>query len=148
HGKIVAASRRGRTAQAAPGPTGSLVFLRVVHAVTLHEVDTRKIVDAFPHGMRLLLHLVPAHVRHLEAFAEFAITLTEVCDATGKQAKAFDAVVFLAAFHQRLHAHANDEQWLATGGHFKDRLDKTARAQFLHAITDRTDAGKHDPVGS
>src|SRR5690606_4299292 len=84
--------------------------------------------------------------RHFQALAKFAVTLAEVRDATGKQAEAFDTVVFLAAFHQRLHADANAEQRLATGGHFEDRLVKTARTQFLHAITDRADAGKHDPV--
>src|SRR5690606_631765 len=147
HGKNIGACRGSGKTQAVLAATGDLVFRQVHHAVTVHKIETREILDTFPHGMRFLLHLVPAHVRHFQALAEFAVTLTEMHHATGKQAKAFDAVVFLAAFHQRLHADTDTKQRLTTGSHFKNGLVETAGAQFLHAVTDRADTGKYDPVG-
>ena len=40
-----------------------------LHAITVHKIKARAIGNPVPQDMRLLLHAVPAHVRHLEALA-------------------------------------------------------------------------------
>src|SRR3546814_2922948 len=93
-----------------------------------------------------LLDLIPTHVRYLQVLAVLVQVLAEEAHLTGEQTDAIDAIVLLAALHQRLHADADAEKW-AVLADFADQLVEAQPADLGHAVANRADAGKHHAVG-
>ncbi len=80
----------------------------------MHEVEAGAIGDALPQGVVPgLAHLVPTHVRHLQALAIGAHQrIAEIADLAGNHVQAVHAAVFLGVGHQGLHAHADSQHRL------------------------------------
>ena len=115
--------------------------------VAVHKIKTRQIRNAVPQRViDLLLHFVPAHVRHFEVLAVFMQVFAEKLHLTGKQPNAVNAAVLFAAVEQGLHADANAEEGTVLADFTHQRI-KAQTTDLGHAVADRADTGEHDPVG-
>ena len=97
---------------------------------------------------RRLPHLVPAHLRHLEArtvFLHLAVEL-EAHDFAWQQAQTGRVALF-AAVEQHLLADAHAQHGLAVGG-AQQRFEHARFAQAAHAVRHGALARQDDAVGA
>ena len=127
----------------------ALLHLRIK---AVHKVVEAAVGNSGPQRMGLaallrLLHLVPAHLRHLEAAAvglrpAFEIELAHIA---GNQPQARH-IAFVAVVEQHLHAHADAEQRLVDGG-IEHGLLQARFAQLAHAVGHGALTGEDHAVG-
>src|SRR5688500_1955405 len=87
--------------------------------------------------MRLRLRdLIPTYVRYLEPLTVVRLLkrVTEIAYASGQQAQTRRTAIFLAEFHQGLHAHTQTQKRLGSR-RFTHRPLETAAREFAHAVT-------------
>nr|GEU28313.1 hypothetical protein [Tanacetum cinerariifolium] len=115
--------------------------------IAVDEIKIAVVRNAVPHGVRrILMDLVPAHLRHLEARAillQLAIEL-EAHHAARQQAQA-GGVALLAAIEQHLLADAHAHQRLVAGC-CQQRFLHAGLAQAAHAVGHGALAWQHDAV--
>src|SRR5690606_36238871 len=119
------------------------VFCRNIVAV--HEVKTLAVVYALPDRMccaLVLPDLVPAHMRHFEPFTVFFQLMPEKINAAREQVNTTDALVFLTAVQQGLHADTDTQQG-PVAADFADQLVDAEAAHLGHTVTDGADTGKN-----
>src|SRR5690606_8578481 len=109
HREQIVARQRCIDVDAVACGRGDAVGLFAVHVVAVHEVEAAVLCNVAPQRMRAaLMHLIPAHVRHLQLAATAIVQrIAKEFHATGKQRQAIDAAVFFAVLHQCLHADAD-----------------------------------------
>src|SRR5690606_27515384 len=115
-----------------------VVAVHKVEAVTVRNVVPERVVQR-------VVHLVPAHVGHFQAFAVFGEVVAEVADFRREQADAFHTAVFFAAGHQGLHTNANAEERSVLGDFFNE-LNHAQTVHFGHAVADAAYTGQNHPV--
>ena len=114
--------------------------------VAVHEVEPGLIRHALPQRVRaILLHLVPAHVRHFQALAFAGGGVLETGHGARDQAQRVDAVVLVAAIQQHLHAQADAQQRLVLRG-LDHHLVQLQSPQLIHAAAHAAHAGQHQAV--
>src|SRR5690606_30891694 len=81
HCKDVISRHRGRQVDSVPGAAGQVGVAFRFGVVAVYEVETVAVRDVVPEWMVYgVVHLVPAHVRHFQAFAVFSEVVAEVAD--------------------------------------------------------------------
>src|SRR5471032_634984 len=115
--------------------------------IAVHEIEVTVVGNVLPHRVRrVLVDLVPAHLRYLEArtvFLDLAVQL-EAYHFARQQAET-GGIAFLADVEQHLLADAHAHQRLGPGGH-QQRFLHAGLAQAAHAVRHGALAGQHDAV--
>src|SRR5690554_124372 len=98
-------------------------------------------------GLRLT-HLIPAHVRHLQALAQVSVAICKAHHLARKYAQALNTAIFFAMTHQCLHANTDTQKRGATADNFTYCLIQPTLVQLSHTVTDSAHTRKDNSVGS
>jgi len=146
-GEAVSPAHRGgerhpvrRTARHVPGILGRGV-------VRVHEVEVRPGRDsAEGRGIADHFHFVPPHVRHLEHTSVPGRHVAGEPDhVSGEEADPLVAAELLAPGEEKLHPHADAEEWPSLVEVFPKEREQPLPDNVPHAVAERPDPGKYDP---
>ena len=151
--KNIIACKRACKAAAIVGLGCAMCALLHQRIKAVHKVVEAAVGNACPQRMGLaamlsLVHLVPAHLRHLEA-AAIGLCLArqiELAHITGDQPQARN-ITFVAVIQQHLHAHAHAKQRLVGGG-MQHGFLQAGLTQLAHAVGHGTLARQDHAMGS
>src|SRR6267142_2351741 len=116
HGENVIPRNGAGKAERITGGTRHQRLFLLIHVVAVHKIEAAAIRNTRPHLVgHGLIHLVPAHVRHLELLAALAYHAFggEATDFPRQYAQTLDATLF-ARLKQHLQADAQTQKRLAT----------------------------------
>src|SRR3990170_7937816 len=106
----------------------------------MDEVEELAVFNAFEQGrVFCFCDLVPAHVRHLEAWGVLEPYYPALYDA-----KALVHPELVRLFEQELQAQTDAEEGLAALDGFENGRDEPVLFEVPHAVAERADAGQDD----